>query len=62
MNALKKLWLTLRMSRRIGAFKRAMRAGMSVEQARAYSDNLYPPTREEAAYEESLRQKSRRSN
>ncbi len=55
MNPLKRLWLTLRISRRVGAFARAMKDGMSGEQARAYSDSLYPPTRAELAYEASLR-------
>ncbi len=52
MNPLKKLWLTLWISRRVGAFVRAKKRGMSDEQARAYSDRLYPPKPDEAAYEE----------
>jgi hypothetical protein len=62
MNVFKKIWLKLRMSRRVGAFMRAREQGMSIEDARAYSDGLYPPTPDEAAYEESLRQKSQHSN
>ena len=62
MNPLRKFWLMLRMSRRLGAFKRARRDGMSVEQARVYSDRLYPPTPAEAAYEEKLRREQLGSN
>ena len=62
MNPLKKIWLNLRMARRLGAFKRARENGMSIEEARAYSDALYPPTAAEAAYEEFLRQKELRNS
>jgi len=55
MNIIKKAWLTLRISRRVGAFARAKKLGMSDQDARAYSDNLYPPTAEESAYEDELR-------
>jgi hypothetical protein len=59
MNPFKKIWLTLRMARRLGAFKRAKAGGMSVDEARAYSDRLYPPTADEAAYEAELRNRPR---
>jgi hypothetical protein len=62
MNPLRRLWLFLRVSRRIGAFEQALKNGMSIEQARAYSDNRYPPTPDEAAYEENLRRKHLGSN
>jgi hypothetical protein len=58
MNFLKRAWLNLRMARRLGAYKRARENGMSIAEARAYSDRLYPPTPDEAAYEESLRKKT----
>jgi hypothetical protein len=45
------------MARRVGAFKRAREHGMSIDQARAYSDQLYPPTDAERAYEEELRRR-----
>ena len=61
-NLLKKAWLNLRIARRLGAFGRARKNGMSVEEARAYSDGLYPLTAEEAAYEEFLRQKEMRNS
>jgi hypothetical protein len=51
MNFFKRIWLRLRMARRLGAFVRAQKSGMSIEQARAYSDELYPPTAEESACE-----------
>jgi hypothetical protein len=38
------LILRLRAARRLGAFSRALRQGMSTEQARIYSDGVYPPT------------------
>jgi hypothetical protein len=52
---LKELKLKMRAAKRIGAFARAQKQGMSIEQARAYSDNLYPPTADDLAYEEKLR-------
>jgi hypothetical protein len=42
------------MARRIGAF-RAMEQGMSPEEARVYSDRLYPPTLDDIAIEHKLR-------
>ncbi len=51
MGPLKELRLKLRAAKRIGAFSRACKQGMSVEQARAYSDQLYPPTAEDIEYE-----------
>jgi hypothetical protein len=51
--------LKLRMSKRVGAFVRARKQGMSAEEARAYSDNLYLPTEEDIAYEERVRQRDR---
>jgi len=43
--------LTLRASKRLGAFKRARGQGMSVADARTYSDRMYPPTAEDLAFE-----------
>lgn len=40
------------MLKRVGAFSRAREQGMSVEEARAYADQQYPPTAEDIAYEE----------
>jgi hypothetical protein len=45
----------LRMSKRVGAYRRACESGLSCEQARAYSDQLYPPTADDLAYEASHR-------
>lgn len=56
MGLLKELRLRFRATKRIGAFSHACKQGMSVEQARAYSDNLYPPTAEDIEYESQLRQ------
>jgi hypothetical protein len=47
MNPFKRLSRFLRISRRLGAFRRAMERGMSPEEARKYSDSLYPPTPDE---------------
>lgn len=52
----KELRLKFRASKRLGAFSRACKQGMSIEEARAYSDQLYPPTAEDIAYEDGLRQ------
>jgi hypothetical protein len=49
-------FLKLRAARRLGAFNRARERGMSIEEARNYSDNLYPPTPDDIAYEQKLRQ------
>ena len=57
MNVFKKIRLELRMARRVGEFKRARKAGMSVELARARSDKLLTP--DDRAYEEQLREKER---
>jgi hypothetical protein len=48
---LRRLWLIFRQARRVGAFARARRAGLSERDARIYSDNLYPPTRADLEYE-----------
>ena len=47
--------LQLRAAQRLGAFSRASKQGMSPDEARAYSDKLYPPTTEDLAYETLLR-------
>jgi hypothetical protein len=62
MNLFKKVWLFLRTSRRVGAFQRAREKGISIEQARAYSDRLYPPTPHEVAHEERLRREELRKD
>lgn len=46
--------LGMRAAKRLGAFKRALKQGMSSEQARNYSDQLYPPTPDDIAYEQRL--------
>lgn len=51
----KELKLKMRAAKRVGAFTRAREQGMSPQQARAYSDNLYPPTAEDLEYEQKLR-------
>jgi hypothetical protein len=51
------LSLKLRAARRLGAFKRARRRGMSIEQARAYSDDVYPPTSDDIDFERRWRAK-----
>jgi hypothetical protein len=48
--------LSLRAARRLGAFKRARRQGMSIDQARNYSDIRHPPTPDDIAYEQKLRE------
>jgi hypothetical protein len=49
------LRLFVRATKRLGAFVRAERAGLAKEQARAYSDRLYPPTADDIAFEKRLR-------
>ena len=49
------LRLRSRAAQRLGAFSRATKQGMSPDDARAYSDKLYPPTAEDLAYEASLK-------
>lgn len=53
---LKALALKSKAAKRLGAFKCACEQGASIAEARAYSDHLYPPTAEDIAYEERLRQ------
>jgi len=55
MALIRELKLIARGGRRLGAFKRARQKGMSVEDARAYSDQLCPPTADDIAYEDGLR-------
>ena len=47
--------LKYRQAKRVGAFSRAKKKGMSNADARTYSDALYPPTVEDIAYEEKCR-------
>ncbi len=49
------LRLRLNAAKRLGAFKQAMKSGMSQEQARKASDQLYPPTAEDLEFEAALR-------
>jgi hypothetical protein len=56
----KELKLKMRAAKRLGAFVRASKQGMSSKHARAYSDNLYPPTAEDLEYEKKLRFNDRR--
>ncbi len=44
-----------KMMQRLGAYKRGRERGLADEQARAYSDEVYPPTADDLAYETSLR-------
>jgi len=53
---LKELGLKFRAAKRLGAFSRACKQGMSIEEARIYSDQLDPPTAEDFVYEDGLRQ------
>jgi hypothetical protein len=46
----------MRAAKRLGAFKRAKGQGMTVEAARNYSDQIYPPTPGDLAYEKRLRE------
>ncbi len=55
------LSIKLRGARRLGAFERARRRGMSIEQARAYSDNIYPPTQHDIAFERKLLAKEQKT-
>ena len=57
MGLLKEMRLKWRAAKRIGAFKIAREKGMSIEDARAYSDRRYPPTVEDIEYENQLRQR-----
>jgi hypothetical protein len=42
---------------RLGAFSQACKGGLSVEQARAYADRLYPPSEADLAYEGKQRER-----
>jgi hypothetical protein len=55
MNLFRETRLSLRAMQRLGAFKRARKQGMTIDQARNYSDGLHPPTPDDIAYEEKLR-------
>ena len=55
MDLLNRLKVKGRVAQRVGAFARAQDQGMSVEEARAYSNQLYPPTAEDIAYDERQR-------
>jgi hypothetical protein len=48
------LMLRFRAARRLGAFSRALRQGMTDEQAHIYSDGLYPPTPDDIAFQQRL--------
>lgn len=48
------LILRFRAARRLGAFSRALRQGMTDEQAHIYSDGLYPPTPDDIAFQQRL--------
>ena len=52
-------WLRFRfrMGKRVSAFARARKDGMSEIDARLYSDRLYPASRAQAAYEANRRRK-----
>ncbi|MGH9929157.1 MAG: hypothetical protein ACREA9_08010 [Pyrinomonadaceae bacterium] len=52
---LKALLLRLRAAQRLGEFKQATQAGMSPEDARAASDQIYPPTPDDLEFEAALR-------
>lgn len=45
------LRLRHRMAKRLGAFHRARKQGMTVEEAHAYAHQVYPPTAEDLEYE-----------
>jgi hypothetical protein len=55
MGLIKEVSLSMRAAKRLGAFSRAHEQGMLSEQARKYSENLYPPTPDDTAYEDKLR-------
>lgn len=50
----RELSLCLRISRRVGAFGRAMRLGLTSEQARVYADDQYLPNQADLDYEAEL--------
>ena len=47
------------MGRRLGAFSRALKLGMSEDDARLYSEAIYPLTADDAAYEAEYKRKAR---
>ena len=55
MGVLRDFWMRMRQAKRVGAFVRARKQGMSEAQARAYSDALYPPTPADIAFEAKCR-------
>jgi hypothetical protein len=57
---LTELRLKARQAKRVGAFVRAKKIGMSDADARAHSDGLYPPTAEDIAYEEERQKRIKR--
>lgn len=60
MGLFKNIRLKYRMMKRLGAFARAREQGMSIAEARAYADSIYPPTPEDIEYQERERQKKGR--
>jgi hypothetical protein len=61
MSVFRTLRVRRNMVQRLGAYRRAREQGFTDEQARSYSDQLYPPTADDLAYEASLRDSSTRS-
>ena len=59
MGLFKSLRLKVKLTKRLGAFARARQQGMTVEQARQYVDQMYPPTPEDLEYEEKQRRANR---
>lgn len=63
MNIFRKMWLHFRIAWRARTFKQARELGMTVEEARAYTNEDHPLTPAEAAYErEMMGRKSELSN
>jgi hypothetical protein len=54
MGFLMKLLLKMRFNKRLGAFVKARKQGMTTAEARAYANDLYPPTEEDLVYEEKI--------
>jgi hypothetical protein len=63
MNIIRKMWLHFRIARRARTFKKGREFGMTVEEARAFTNEEHPLTPTEAAYEREMgRKKSEISN
>ena len=58
MGFFRNIYLKMRLAKRVGAFARASKSGMTPDEARDYADRRYPPTAEDLAYEALSRERT----